>query len=864
MKTTLPGIDGKVVGLKVYLHVSALVQSLPNEAARVEQAQALAEVAPEQFNVVRLERHADTVALLDYPTFFGEAFPALARSWKVDMSTGKVSFRDYRDSLNPPILHRKELLLPGDHPFIPEFARLTADLESVGLFQDPVRIGFRVQWEAFLRERGYRVAGHMMVPIGNNEDPGDTLNGACSEEPMVRRHLTALSRQSMSAPVSLMHRLRLFDGEVTFFDYGCGRGDDVAALRGAGISAKGWDPHYAPDQPLTRAQIVNIGFVINVIEDPVERRDALRQAFALADHALCVAAMLAAEDSVKGRPYADGVLTNRGTFQRYYTQAELRTFIESTLETSAVALAPGVFLVFKNPSAEQRFQLGRARSPLRFRPPLMPRSTKLIREPRLLSGFKPTKDPQQPRSRKPDPRQLCPDAFAALCRRWEELAREPGPEEITDRAKLELAFGSLSKALRAARGMIDDERLSTAGNQRREDILVYLALLRFGKRKPYRELDLALQRDIKAFLSDYASALDQAHLLLASAASPEIVALAAKQANEKGLGWLVEGRSLMLHTSLVSRLPAVLRVYVGCASVLYGDVELADIVKIHLASSKATLIRCDDFSLPIPRVTERVKVNLRTQEVRFFPYGDRGHEPLLLYLKSRLMHEEMPGYPEQAEFDRRMNALVGIDELLLGPSEADLRVALRSAGLKIFGNMIADDDEPPSLDDPCGAHLTFRDLVVCGETVRRTGLLNLPRSLESYRALRMLAQNILDPVIEWFGSIELTYGFCSPELARLIPGRIAPSRDQHAAHEIRPDRTPVCPRLGAAVDFFVRDENMIEVAKWIAANTPFDRLYVYGCDRPLHVSYGPEHSKTTYEMFVTREGKRMPKRIRFI
>ena len=46
---------------------------------------------------------------------------------------------------------------------------------------------------------------------------------------------------------------------------------------------------------------------------------------------------------------------------------------------------------------------------------------------------------------------------------------------------------------------------------------------------------------------------------------------------------------------------------------------------------------------------------------------------------------------------------------------------------------------------------------------------------------------MLDPVIDWFGMIRLTYGFCSPALARAIRARgggpIDPKRDQHAAHE---------------------------------------------------------------------------------
>ena len=76
----------------------------------------------------------------------------------------------------------------------------------------------------------------------------------------------------------------------------------------------------------------------------------------------------------------------------------------------------------------------------------------------------------------------------------------------------------------------------------------------------------------------------------------------------------------------------------------------------------------------------------------------------------------------------------------------------------------------------------------------------------------------LDPVIDYFGMIRLTYGFCSPELAREIPGCIDPQRDQHAAHESNRLGNPVCPRLGAAVDFMVEDENMQEVAQWVVDN----------------------------------------------
>jgi hypothetical protein len=86
-----------------------------------------------------------------------------------------------------------------------------------------------------------------------------------------------------------------------------------------------------------------------------------------------------------------------------------------------------------------------------------------------------------------------------------------------------------------------------------------------------------------------------------------------------------------------------------------------------------------------------------------------------------------------------------------------------------------------------------------------------------------------------------------------------PSRDQHAAHEHNRRGQPVCARLGAAVDFIVDDENMGEVARWIVANTPFDRLYCYGDDLPLHLSYGPAQARQVVMMMAGPSGRLIPR-----
>lgn len=164
----------------------------------------------------------------------------------------------------------------------------------------------------------------------------------------------------------------------------------------------------------------------------------------------------------------------------------------------------------------------------------------------------------------------------------------------------------------------------------------------------------------------------------------------------------------------------------------------------------------------------------------------------------------------------------------------------------------------PDFDMLVGRRLRLRDVVHVGETWERVRIPNLPKEPETVAAIRHLVTTILDPVDELFGPIRLTYGFASPELTRHIPGRIDPSRDQHAGHERRPNGTFICDRLGQAADFHVDGLDMGRVALWVARNLPFDRIYFYGSDRPVHVSVGPQNSRSIVTMLVGLAGRRVP------
>ena len=106
----------------------------------------------------------------------------------------------------------------------------------------------------------------------------------------------------------------------------------------------------------SRKDIVNLGFVINVIEQKQERDEAIRKAFAFTDRLLIVSAMIANEKHIaKFQPYLDGVVTSRNTFQKYYSQDALQSTLVEVLEEPVIALGNGVIRVFKDEALKTSF-----------------------------------------------------------------------------------------------------------------------------------------------------------------------------------------------------------------------------------------------------------------------------------------------------------------------------------------------------------------------------------------------------------------------------------------------------------------------------------------------------------------------------
>jgi DNA phosphorothioation-associated putative methyltransferase len=846
---------GKRVRQDLYVHLDA-AEALLDDAKRATVRRALSRVTEGAIrpNVLKMDTQGDRISLLLYPEFETSPFPELAASWTL-RPDGSLAFRSFQDSLNPPILHRKELLVPEDWPQRPAWSELTRLAESAGLFDDPASIGFRMNWERLVASKGYQVEGGTLRPIGNEGvDPArDVVERADQILPGegIQRHLTALPRASLSAPIQLLLRSGLLAPGTSVFDYGCGRGTDVSGLLSAGFQAAGWDPHYALSNERIAADIVNLGFVVNVIEDPAERVNTIQAAASLAKRVLAVSVMLSNNQSA-GTPYLDGYVTSRKTFQKYFSQDELRDYIEHVLGGAPVMAAPGIALHFADKEWEERY--------------LSSRYERRDLSRRMLDSVASRISIGTAKGRLAEPR-ASRDALVEahkplLDRLWSvtlDLGRRAEPNEVAFLEAVNVAFGSLGRAQVLLAKHYDQSLLERTSRARKDDVLLYVASQLFKKRQAFGVLDAKVRRDIKAFFGDYRAAQASAASLLLETGKPEQILAACREAAAGGIGYLDHERSLQFHLSLVNSLPAVLRAYVMCGLLMWDQTSDVQLIKVHVGSGKLTLLEFEDFETsPLPLLRRRVKVNLRRLSYEVFEYGSPEFPKSCLYYKSRYMNEEDPLYPAQVEFDEALEALGVLAVSEHGLNREALTVFLELRRKQIVGMRLCPSERIPDLDQACGQHFVFRDFVECGEAQRATQLPNVPLNPATYNALHQLAADVLDPVIEYFGGIKLTYGFSSPALSRHINARVAPKLDQHASCEHRKNGDYVCERLGAACDFLVENENMREVAEWILDKLPVDRLYFYGEDRPLHVSVGPQNKREAYAMVRRTSGHVVP------
>lgn len=434
---------------------------------------------------------------------------------------------------------------------------------------------------------------------------------------------TAMSRVALSRPVQCAMDDGLLQGGHSFFDFGCGRGGDVARLRMSGVAAAGWDPAHAPDEPLRAADVVNLGYVLNVIEQPNERVSALRSAWDLAQRLLIVAARPDWEaGTVAGRPHGDGFITSKGTFQRFFGQDELRSWIAAVLSVDPVAVAPGIFYLFRDPAdaagiKARRFRTRRMGTPRPRQADVLWEKHESILEPLVMF--------------------------------WEDRGRLPTAAELDEYPAIERELGSIKRAAGVVRRVIGKERFAYASREAAQNLTVFLALEAFSGRPRFSDLPDDLALDVRMLFGSYKSACSEADTLLYSMADQTLM--------DNELRSIPFGKILpdavYVHADYVSALPPLVRVYEGAGRALLGEVEDATIVKLSRRERRISYLSYPTFEKdPHPALATSLRADLQTFRVKWRDFRDSENPPVL-HRKETFVPKEHPTREKFARLTRQ-------------------------------------------------------------------------------------------------------------------------------------------------------------------------------------------------------------------
>tara|TARA_R110002167_G_scaffold344363_1_gene553701 strand:+ start:39277 stop:41154 length:1878 start_codon:yes stop_codon:yes gene_type:complete len=610
---------GKKLPDSIYTHESA-INSVPETLARLilRIADAL-KIPDDGWNIIKFYRRDFRITFLSYPSFEEESYPTLRHSYTVDLAKLTVRKSEYWKSDNPPILHRKETFVSNSYPLFQLFKSITKEGEDAGLYKHSRSIGFKKNWERLISHKGYllneegRLIPKASIQVSNEIRLEESINE-------IMRHRTAIDRNQLSQPMQILAKHNYLNGQWSILDYGCGKGDDLRELEAHGLDACGWDPAHNPEGLLTNSDIVNLGFVLNVIEDKDERVECLKRAWSYTEKLLISSVMIAGESVISQfSPYKDGVITSRKTFQKYFSQSEFRSFIESNLDESAIAVGQGIFIIFKDKMEEQIFLLERQH----VRRDWQQKTQRELR----------THVP----SVKKDLIDANLDLFSDFWAVSLDLGRIPSNSEFEYSEQVRKIAGSHTKAHSALKDHFGDSLFLEAAERRKNDLLVYFALGLFGRRKPQTKMPDSLKRDIKVFYTSYDNALEEAEKTLFSVGKPEVINRACIQAHAQlPKSELNEEHDLILHKDAINDLPIELRIYIGCATQLYGNISDFQLIKVHITSGKVSLLRYSDWDTDTPMLVERIKIKMREQEIDIFDYSGN-FEPAPLLNKNKFI-----------------------------------------------------------------------------------------------------------------------------------------------------------------------------------------------------------------------------------
>ena len=217
-----------------------------------------------------------------------------------------------------------------------------------------------------------------------------------------------------------------------------------------------------------------------------------------------------------------------------------------------------------------------------------------------------------------------------------------------------------------------------------EDLLVYLALGRFRRRPPMSILPLGLQRDLRAFFGSYSNACKLADEVLFQAGKPELVDEACRKSP---VGKLLPN-ALYVHRSALEGLSPLLRVYEGCARAYLGEIDGANLIKLHRQSGKVSYLVYPDFETdPHPALVRSVKLSLRTREIDCLEYNGSANPPIL-HRKETFLAADHPLYAKFARLTQQEEKHGLLDDTATIGTRDGWQAGIERGGVSLRGHRL--------------------------------------------------------------------------------------------------------------------------------------------------------------------------------
>ncbi|AFM12964.1 DNA phosphorothioation-associated putative methyltransferase [Turneriella parva] len=472
----------------------------------------------------------------------------------------------------------------------------------------------------------------------------------------ILRHRTALLRRRFSGPVQLLLDDGLLTTQTSFFDYGCGYGEDVKFLKKMQFEAAGWDPHFAPEKPKKGAQIVNLGYILNVIENAAERKETLKAAFDLSENLLVVAVMIRAAGPLVATEVAfgDGILTSWHTFQKYFSPREFREYLESTLGVEARLVSPGIAYVFKNAELQQQF---------------------------LQNRFANSKAGIAESLRQ----QIVQETISRWVSLYHELGRAPDKTEFADLGTIKRIFGSAEAAAEALRAELNPETVKQAAERHKSALLIALSreLIRTDTRLKPSDLKDETAQQVRLYYGKWDAAKTAALVRLKELGD---LAQVSRYINESSVGKVLPD-DIYIHRDSLEYAPEMLQLLVELAkTILPPDVEW-NIAKIARNSYHVTFMEYANFYEDAhPRLLGAMKVLLHKNKLDYRDYRTRENPPIL-HRKELFIHSGHPLFETFSQLSRAEEeaGLLGRNDI--GTVEGWLKL-LAARGMRVDGHSL--------------------------------------------------------------------------------------------------------------------------------------------------------------------------------